>query len=39
MNVQLYIQIEVFLKFIYLPEGSILNSSDAVVTNLNNFLE
>jgi len=39
MKVQLCNQAEVFLKFIYLPEGSTLNSSDAVVTNLNNFLE
>ena len=39
MNVQLYIQAGVFLESIYLPEGSTLNSSDAAVTNLNNFLE
>ena len=38
-NVQLYIQAEVFLEFIYLPEGSALNSCDVVITNQNNFLE
>jgi len=35
--VQLYIQAEAFLEFIYLPEVSTLNSSGAIMTNLNIF--
>jgi hypothetical protein len=38
-NMQLYIQAEVLLEFIYLREGSFLNSFDALVRNLNKFLE